>query len=926
LAPPTRPIRAPGPTTFIPEVVQTSATDCGPAAMKSVMAGMGLRIEYRRLREACQTDVDGSSIDKLEELAVQLGADAEQMMLPVDHVFLPESRALPAIIVSLTPGGRPHFLVIWKRIGPFVQVMDPASGRHWTTVEAMQSRLFVHSTPVPAEAWREWAGTEQATLALRRRLRALGASSVEPLLDAALADHGWRALATLDAAARAVEAVVRGGGVGRGRAAHALVRSMVDQQNAGAVAIPETYWSVRELPAGEGPEDATAPQQQDAPAEQVLLKGAVLLRFAGWRDGLAPGDASAEAGARDTSKLSPDLVGALAAPDVNPGRTLRNLLKQDPVDVPLLVTGGLVLATAGKVAQAVMLRAVLELGRDLVTVKQRFLGMLLMATFALVLTLIQIPVSVGLLGIGRRLEIRLRKAYLESLPRIEDRYFQSRLASDMASRCHAMQGMRTLPTVMGQFVTTSLELLATAGALIWAAPNQWPITVALLGLTLLLPLVAQFFFFERDMRVQTHTGALTVFILDALLGLSAIRIHGAERSLRRGQESMLVEWTRARHALQKLSVVFEALLATATYGLVVLLVFSYLKGNSKASLVLLLVFWALRFPAIGQRLLVLTRAYPSMMNRVRRLLEMLDNAEADAAPAATTSAASREVPAVTGPNPVGGHLRGVSIALDRVQVKGGGNVLLDKVSLQIQAGEHVAIVGPSGAGKSTLVGLLLGWLRPAKGAVSVDGRPLDQEALEQLRRVTAWVDPAIQLWNQSLLDNLRYGNDSSRTWSLDQALRAADLHDILEALPEGLQTALGEGGGLVSGGQGQRVRLARAMLRTNVRLAILDEAFRGLDRQRRASLMKEARKLWSEITLLCVSHDVVQTCDFDRVLVIEHGRLVENGQPQELLSDPHSRYAQLVRADEENHRALWRGGDWRNWRLSQGRLEERPGA
>src|SRR5215471_17251914 len=112
------------PARFIPEVVQTSATDCGPAAMKSLLAGMGLYIDYRRLREACQTDVDGSSIDKLEELAVQLGLDAEQVMLPLDHVFLSEAKSLPAIIVSLTPGGRPHFVVIWARIGPLVQLMD----------------------------------------------------------------------------------------------------------------------------------------------------------------------------------------------------------------------------------------------------------------------------------------------------------------------------------------------------------------------------------------------------------------------------------------------------------------------------------------------------------------------------------------------------------------------------------------------------------------------------------------------------------------------------------------------------------------------------------------------------------------------------------------------------------------------------------
>jgi len=130
----------------------------------------------------------------------------------------------------------------------------------------------------------------------------------------------------------------------------------------------------------------------------------------------------------------------------------------------------------------------------------------------------------------------------------------------------------------------------------------------------------------------------------------------------------------------------------------------------------------------------------------------------------------------------------------------------------------------------------------------------------------------------------------------------------------------------VSGGQGQRVRLARAMLRADVRLAILDEAFRGLDRERRAKLLRAARSLWKDVTLLCVSHDLVQTKDFDRVLVIENGRVVENAPPAELLARPDSRYAQLVRADEENHRALWRGATWKYWRLAGGRLEERAEA
>ena len=891
------------PLRFIPEVVQTSATDCGSAAMKSVLAGMGLHIDYRRLRDACQTDVDGSSVDKLEELAVQLGLDAEQVMLPLDHVFLPEAKALPAIVITMTPGGRLHFVVIWARLGPLVQVMDPATGRRWTTVDAVSHSLLMHTTPAPAAAWRQWAGTDEATSALRRRLRALEGSEDDELVRRALADESWRSLAALDAATRAVEAVVRGGGVPRGRTAGELVRSMLEQEQAGTVAIPEGYWSVRANPDAKGEDD------------ELLLTGAVLLRFRGWRSGAAPTAANPV----DLAAIAPDLVTALNAPEIKPGRALLSLLAQDRRNVPILVGVGLLLATAGRVAQAVMLRSVLDLGRDLGTAHQRGLSMLLMAVFAAVLLLVQIPISVGLLGIGRRLEVRLRKAYLENLPKVEDRYFQSRLASDMAARCHAIQGMRSLPVVVSQFITTSLEVLATAGALLWAAPGEWPVIAGLVAVTLPFPFLAQLFFFERDMRVQTHAGALSGFILDALLGLSAIRINGAERSLRRGQEALLVEWTKARFALLNLSVGFEGVLTTGSYALVVLLVFRYLQTSSKASLILLVVFWALRLPTLGQRMLVLARTFPSMMNRVQRLLELLGNIEAS--PEAEAPVAS---PARAGPLPSAS--RGVAISMQGVKVKGGGHTLLSRVSLEIKPGEHVAIVGPSGAGKSTFVGLLLGWLRPAKGEIRVDGQPLDQAAVDSLRRQTAWVDPAVALWNQSLLGNLRYGNDSARTWSLDEALKGADMLDILEALPEGLQTSLGEGGGLVSGGQGQRVRLARAMLREGVRLAILDEAFRGLDRERRARLLGAARTLWKGVTLLCVSHDLVQTKDFDRVLVIENGRVVENAPPAELLAQRTSRYAQLVRADEENHRALWRGLAWRHWRLADGRLQERAEA
>lgn len=114
------------------EVVQTSAMDCGPASLKSLLEGFGISVSHDRLREACQTDLDGTSIDTLEDIANQIGLEAEQVMLPLDHVLLDEAHALPAIAVIRLPDGNIHFTVLRRRHGPFVQVMDPADGfRNW---------------------------------------------------------------------------------------------------------------------------------------------------------------------------------------------------------------------------------------------------------------------------------------------------------------------------------------------------------------------------------------------------------------------------------------------------------------------------------------------------------------------------------------------------------------------------------------------------------------------------------------------------------------------------------------------------------------------------------------------------------------------------------------------------------------------------
>jgi ATP-binding cassette subfamily B protein len=913
---------------FAPEVVQTSAMDCGPAALKSILDGFRIPVSYGRLREACQTDVDGTSINTLEDIAIQLGLQAEQVMLPADHLALPEAQALPAIVVVQRPSGLTHFLVVWGRVGHFLQVMDPATGRRWPTWRRFQNELYIHTFPVPAEAWRDWAGSEGMLAPLRRRMSDLQieAAAIDRLIDHAAQDASWRSLSTLDAATRMTAALVRARGLVTGeQAAEVLERfyrlnlggplPKVDQGGEASaeapgerLVIPSMYWSA--LPMIESEAQVSGEQ----PVERLLLRGAVLVRILGRR--AAPSDSEQAGPGEERAALPPDLQAALTEPTYRPEWAVWQALREDGLLNPILLTLALFLAAAGVLVEALLFRGVIQIGLSLSLVSQRIMAMLILLLFMLALLLLEFPISSTVARMGRRLEVRLRVGLLEKIPRLGDRYFRSRLTSDMTQRAYDLRALRSLPGVGVGLVRTSFQLLLTLVGVIWLDPISAPLailgTLFFVGLSALSrPLLE-----ERDLRMRTHTGALSRFYLDALLGLVPVRTHGAERALRRQHETQLYEWVRTGRESYNLAAVMAGAGSLFYSAFAILIMINYLAKGGQPGEILLLFYWTLSLPALGQALADGIQQYPVQRNMVLRLLEPLsapDEEEVWAQPAADDQPAPAPLPAETP----------VSIEIEEVTLQAGGHTILDQINLKFHPGEHVAVVGLSGAGKSSLVGLLLGWHRPSLGVIRVDGLPLDGGRLHELRRQTAWVDPAVQLWNRSLYDNLRYGMESAETRPLNEAVTAADLYDVLDRLPDGLKTDLGEGGGLVSGGEGQRVRLGRAMLRSGVRLVILDEPFRGLDRERRRKLLAEARRHWSQQTLLCITHDVGETQAFPRVLVIEQGRIVEDASPTELAARPGSRYRALLDAEQAVRQNLWADTAWRRFVIDNGKLEEK---
>jgi ATP-binding cassette subfamily B protein len=724
---------------------------------------------------------------------------------------------------------------------------------------------------------------------------------VERLVESALALPEWRPLALLDAATRLVTTLVESQSLRRGPAAFRLVTELLEQRQPGTAEealIPAALWSVQPSP----------PETGATLAELLTVTGAVVMAVRGRLAVAESSEHQVEPPPNPSGQNRPHQAGleSVLAPPTQPLRAVWQALRADGWLVPGLVLPAALLAAGSVTLEAALFRGLMGLTETTGFGAQPLLLAVGVLFFGGVLWLLEGALGALVRRLGRRLETRLRIALLTKIPQLGDRYFHSRLIADMAHRAYSLYQLHSLPGLGVRLVQLGCQLLLTSAGVVWLAPaGRWAVLTVLLCVCgaafLSRPLLG-----ERDLRVRTHVGALSRFYLDALLGLLPVRAHSAERSLRREHEMLLVRWARALSEQTGIELILRAAVALAGIGGACWIVLAYLAGGGEASGVLLLLYWSLNLPVLSQELVSNTQRYLTSRNHLSRVLEPLST-PVEEAQAVHPPPVSSAAPA---------------LAFQQVTVVASGQTLLRQVELTVAAGEHVAIVGASGAGKSSLVGLLLGWQQPASGQLLVDGVPLTGPHLASLRRRTAWVDPAVQLWNRSLAANLRYGESARPDLPLEPVLAQADLFDLLRALPDGLATRLGEGGALVSGGEGQRVRLGRALFRSGIRLAILDEPFRGLDRRQRRQLLAVARHHWATATLLYVTHDISETQEFARVLVLEGGEVVEDGPPQRLLSESSSHYRRLWQADAATQQHLWGESHWRRLQMVDGQLTE----
>jgi ATP-binding cassette, subfamily B, bacterial len=201
---------------------------------------------------------------------------------------------------------------------------------------------------------------------------------------------------------------------------------------------------------------------------------------------------------------------------------------------------------------------------------------------------------------------------------------------------------------------------------------------------------------------------------------------------------------------------------------------------------------------------------------------------------------------------------------------------LDDVSFSIASGETVAIVGPSGAGKSTVFSLLLRFYDPSHGDVLLDGVAVQSADLDALRRRIAVVPQDVAIFAASVADNIRYGAPGATLEDVKRAAQAAHADGFITALPNGYDTDLGERGVMLSGGQRQRIAIARAVLR-DAPILLLDEATSALDAENEVAVQKALERLMIGRTTLVVAHRLATVQRANRILVLDDGRLVEEG-------------------------------------------------
>ena len=468
--------------------------------------------------------------------------------------------------------------------------------------------------------------------------------------------------------------------------------------------------------------------------------------------------------------------------------------------------------------------------------------------------------------------LALRRAMFDRLLTAAPALFGQRSASELTNTLvyEVQQGTLMLVASLLRLVKDSLTLVALLAYLLWL---NWQLT---LFVGLLFPALA---FVMRVVGRRLHritvagqkaTDELAYVVEENVLAWRIVRLHGAARVqvarfIARG-ELLRRLMLKSVAASASATPVTQVLAAIALSAVIVVALWQSREGGATVGSFVAFVTAMLMLVAPIKHLSDVMAPITRGLAAVERGLDLVEHGP-------------REQGGTHDPGRAHGaiELRDVSL-----RYREDGAAAIDALTLQVRAGETVALVGPSGAGKTTLVNLLPRFVDPGSGEVLLDGVPLAGWDLGALRRQFAYVSQDVGLFNDSIAANVALGADMPPERIRD-ALRGAHLLDFVESLPQGLETPVGHNGSQLSGGQRQRLAIARAIAK-DAPILILDEATSALDSESERAVQQALDALMVGRTTLVIAHRLSTIEHADRVLVLDAGRLVEQGTHAALLA------------------------------------------
>jgi ATP-binding cassette subfamily B protein len=489
--------------------------------------------------------------------------------------------------------------------------------------------------------------------------------------------------------------------------------------------------------------------------------------------------------------------------------------------------------------------------------------------------------------IGERTVADLRVAVQKNLLTLPPRFFEENRPSEIASRLTADTAI--LDQVIGSSVSIALRNLATGiGGIIYLfvlAPKL--AAMLLIGIpVVIVPIVL----FGRRVRAlsrssQDRIADVGSTVAETLAAMRVVQAFGQEeRELGRFRESVENAFRVARHRFT-LRAIMTFTLILLMFGAIVLILWEgasdVAAGKMTGGAIAAFVFTGV---LVGGAFGALTETYGDLLRgsgAAARLHELMIAKPEIKAPAQP----------VTLPQPPLGSLEFDHVTF-RYPTRPEDKALHD-LSLAIEPGQTIAVVGPSGAGKSTLFQLALRFYDPQEGRVLVDGIDVRDVDPGELRKRIAVVPQETVIFAASAKDNIRYGKWDASDEEIVEAAKAANADEFLDTLPDGYDTFLGESGARLSGGQRQRIVIARALLRDSP-LLLLDEATSALDAQSERLVQEALERLMKSRTTIVIAHRLATTRAADRIVVMDNGRIVEEGTHASL-NKADGLYASLAR-------------------------------